>query len=321
MGDRLCISDRKDLDGVGAAALVKRATGARCLMATNTDLWKALVDVSVDDALEHLYVCDFGLSTTNYDRFADLAGLICERAKMTYIDHHTIDASMVDRLRGLGMVVEHSERECSAVLAYRMFHRALPAEASFLAACAAITDYKDDGPLGAELIKRHDRLLVMYEATTCNQHIDAIQGDDAELSKTVEHLSKMTYPHQIPNAVTNATARADLLVDAVSRIPQDSYRMTNLAYMESETNSSGLANSVLGMSGKRVAVVYRTTRDGWHLLSVRGRTNIHLGRLVDSLAGGMGGRGGGHKHACGAVIPPGWLTEFLTRLDGTVNGG
>lgn len=312
----VCISDRKDLDGVGAAALVKRATNASCLLVNRTDLWKALEDVSTDDALDSLYVCDFGISKADYDRFVETSSLICERASMTYIDHHMVDKALLDRLEKAGVVVEHSMAECSTVLAYKAFQGVLPREASFVAACAAVTDYKDDGPLGSQLIKHHDRLFVMFEATTALHHIDAIQDSDTDLALMVEHLAKMGYPHQIPGAMTNAGLQADVLVARISRIGENHTKMRHLAYVEVESNASGIVNSLLGMSGKGVAVAYRTAMDGWHAVSVRGYADrIHLGVLVDSLASGMGGRGGGHKHACGASIPPGWMREFLTRLD------
>lgn len=311
----VCISDRKDMDGVGAAALVKCATDARCVMATTTGLWKSLYDASVDDSLESLYVCDFGLSRTNYAKFAGLAGLICERAEMTYVDHHTIEPSILDRLRDAGVSVVHSELDCAAVLTHELLAGKLPAGASFLAACAAMTDYKDDGPLGSKLIGLHDRQFVMFEAMVANQHIDAIQDSDCEMGRTVSHLAKMGYPHQIPGAVANAKTRADLLVERICRLEKDGERMSNLAYVEVPGSPSGIVNSLLGMSGLGVAVAYSTADDGWCRASVRGRTGAHLGKLVDSVATSVGGRGGGHRNAAGAAVPPGCMGEFLARMD------
>jgi RecJ-like exonuclease len=42
---------------------------------------------------------------------------------------------------------------------------------------------------------------------------------------------------------------------------------------------------------------------------------VHLGRLVNDIASEIGGSGGGHDKACGAVIPKEKIEEFIRLLN------
>jgi len=42
---------------------------------------------------------------------------------------------------------------------------------------------------------------------------------------------------------------------------------------------------------------------------------VHLGRLINSIASELGGSGGGHDKACGAVIPKEKIKEFIQLVD------
>ena len=93
----------------------------------------------------------------------------------------------------------------------------------------------------------------------------------------------------------------------------------NLAHMEVlDSGASGAVNFVLGFSGKDVGVAYKERVDkGIYAVSVRGSPSCktHLGRLVSSISGEIGGSGGGHDKACGAVIPKGKIKEFLKKMN------
>ena len=45
---------------------------------------------------------------------------------------------------------------------------------------------------------------------------------------------------------------------------------------------------------------------------------MHLGRLTNEIAAVLGGSGGGHDRACGAVIPKDKLEEFIKSLDSRI---
>ena len=85
-----------------------------------------------------------------------------------------------------------------------------------------------------------------------------------------------------------------------------------------DSGASGAVNFVLGFSGKDVGIAYKERVDkGIFAVSVRGSSSckIHLGRLVSSVAAKLGGSGGGHDKACGAVIPKNKIQKFLREMN------
>ena len=53
------------------------------------------------------------------------------------------------------------------------------------------------------------------------------------------------------------------------------------------------------------------------LFSVRGSRScrVHLGKLVSSISAELGGSGGGHDKACGAVIPKNKIKKFMSEMN------
>jgi RecJ-like exonuclease len=85
-----------------------------------------------------------------------------------------------------------------------------------------------------------------------------------------------------------------------------------------DSGASGAVNFVLGFSGKDVGIAYKERVDkGIYAVSVRGSPSCktHLGRLLSSVAADLGGSGGGHDKACGAVIPKRKMKKFLQEMN------
>jgi RecJ-like exonuclease len=85
-----------------------------------------------------------------------------------------------------------------------------------------------------------------------------------------------------------------------------------------DSGASGAVNFVLGFSGKDVGIAYKERVDkGIYAVSVRGSPSCktHLGRLVSNISSELGGSGGGHDKACGAVIPKDKLKKFLYEMN------
>jgi RecJ-like exonuclease len=79
-----------------------------------------------------------------------------------------------------------------------------------------------------------------------------------------------------------------------------------------------VVNFVLGSSGKPAAMVYKLKDDvKSYVLSIRGSTDckVHLGRLTNDIASDLGGSGGGHDRACGAIVPKANLQKFIEILN------
>jgi RecJ-like exonuclease len=145
------------------------------------------------------------------------------------------------------------------------------------------------------------------------------QKDPDYLLYLVEELSESKYPHEIPNTFEFAQIQVEKLASIIGKVKKSMKLMKNLAYMEVlDSGASGAVNFVLGLSGKDVGVAFKERLDhGIYAVSVRGsRTcKIHLGRIVNPLATKLGGSGGGHDKACGAVIPKAKMKQFLKEFN------
>jgi RecJ-like exonuclease len=135
----------------------------------------------------------------------------------------------------------------------------------------------------------------------------------------VDELSESKYPHEIPNTFEFAQIQVGKLAEIISKVKESMKILKNLAYMEIlDSGASGAVNFVLGLSGKHVGIAYKERTDhGIYAVSVRGSRSckVHLGRLVSSISTELGGSGGGHDKACGAVIPKDKIKKFVSKMN------
>ncbi len=216
----------------------------------------------------------------------------------------------------------HDINECTTVQVYDAFKSKLSEHASFVAACAAITDYMEDRPKGSKLLQIYDRQFALISATVLTYNIVGHQKDPDYLLYLVDELSESKYPHDIPNTFEFAQIQVEKLSSMIGKVKKSMKLMKNLAYMEIfDSGASGVVNFVLGLSGKDVGVAYKErVGHGIYAVSIRGSKSckIHLGRIVNSLATNLGGSGGGHDKACGAVIPKTKIKQFLKEFNAKV---
>lgn len=134
----------------------------------------------------------------------------------------------------------------------------------------------------------------------------------------------MKYPHDIKGGFETAEKYAKKVANAVQQIQDSVVKLESIAHAPStvELSSSMVVNFVLGSSGKPAAMVYKFKDDiNSYVVSIRGSAGckVHLGRLVNEVASELGGSGGGHDKACGAVIPKDKLQEFIKTLDSRIS--
>jgi RecJ-like exonuclease len=320
----LCLSHMEDADGISAAALIREAFGGDTILVDYPGMMPEIEKLPNDEKLKSLYICDVGLSKNNQERFVEiLSGLRKKRITVTYIDHHDIDPEIVKKLEKAKVKVIHDVNECTTVQVYDAFKSKLSDHASFIAACAAITDYMEDRPKGAKLLQIYDRQFALISATVLTYNIVGHQKDPDYLLYLVEVLSESKYPHEIPNTFEFAQIQVEKLATIIGKVKKSLKTMKNLGYMEiTDAGASGVVNFVLGLSGKDVGVAYKERVDhGIYAVSIRGSKNckIHLGRLVNSLSQEFGGSGGGHDKACGAVIPKDKIIPFVKAFNTKLN--
>lgn len=320
----VCLSHKEDTDGISSAALIRQAFGGDSVLVDYPGQMDALKQIASDEKLKTLYICDLGLSKQNQDDFIEImTDLRKRKVTINYIDHHDLDPKIIKKLEKLKVKMIHDVNECTAVLVYNKFKRKLNDHASFVAACAAITDYMETRPIGSKLLQIYDRQFALISATVLTYNIVGHQKDPDYLLYLVEELADSKYPHEIPNTFEFAQIQVGKLADVIGKVKKGLKTMKNFGHMEIlDSGASGAVNFVLGLSGKDVGVAYKERVDhGIYAVSIRGSTDckVHLGRIVNSLATELGGSGGGHDKACGAVIPKPKIKKFLREFNKKLN--
>ena len=316
----ICISHKEDNDGISSAALIRQAFGGDAILVDYPGQMEALNQVLTDEKLKSLYICDLGLSKKTQDEFIDIMTTLRKnKVAVTYIDHHDIDPVVLKSLKKLKVKIIHNINECTAVLVYDAFKSKLDDHASFIATCAAITDYMEDRPIGSKLLQIYDRQFALINATVMTYNIVGHQKEPDYLLYLVEELADSKFPHDIPNTYEFAQIQVEKLSRMIAKVKKGMKTMKNLGYMEIlDAGASGAVNFVMGLSGKDVGVAYKERVDyGIYAVSVRGSKNckVHLGRIVNILATDLGGSGGGHDKACGCIIPKPKIKKFITELN------
>ncbi len=320
----VCISHKEDADGISSAALIRQAFGGDSVLVDYPGQMEAIQKVCADEKLKSLYICDLGLSKKNQDEFVELLRLLKKNhVAVTYIDHHDIDPKITKELEKIKVKMIHDINECTTVQVYNAFKSKLSDQAPFIAACAAITDYMEDRPIGSKLLQIYDRQFSLINATVLTYNIVGHQKDPDYLLYLVEELADSKFPHEIPNTFEFAQIQVEKLALIIAKVKKGMKTMKNIGYMEiMDSGASGAVNFVLGLSGKDVGVAYKERVDhGIYAVSVRGSKSCktHLGKIVNILATELGGSGGGHDKACGAVIPKPKIQTFLKEFNKKLN--
>lgn len=318
-----CISHKEDVDGICSAALIKATFDiSKVILVDYANLISRLEKVeTMFDKIDQLFICDLGLSKKNEQRFTDLLQtMVSTGTQVIYIDHHDISKETLHALKKADVTLIRTIEECTSMQVYAKYRKKLHDNAAFLAAMGALTDYMENKPLASTIVSRFDRQFLMLESTALSYMISSSQHDDPFLLKIVDTLAKMKYPHDIKGGFDMAEKYAKKVANAVESIKESVVILDNLAYAPStvELSSSMVVNFVLGSSGKPAAIVYKLKDDvKSYVLSIRGSAacKVHLGRLTNDIASDLGGSGGGHDRACGALIPKANLQKFIETLN------
>ena len=316
----LCVSHKEDADGISSAALIKQAFGGDTILVDYPGMMDELEALRNDVKLKKLFICDVGLNKQTNDSFVDLlTELRKKRISVTYVDHHDIDPKVSTKLKKINVNLIHDISECTAVLVYDAFKKKLSEHSTFIAVCGAITDYMENRPIASKLLQMYDRQFALVNATVLTYNIVGHQKDPDYLLYLVDELSESKFPHELPNTYEFAQIQVGKLAEIMSKVRKSMKVSKNLAHMEVlDSGASGAVNFVLGFSGKDVGIAYKERTDkGIYAVSVRGSPSCktHLGKLVSTVSSELGGSGGGHDKACGAVIPKDKMKKFLQEMD------
>jgi RecJ-like exonuclease len=293
-----------------------RLFDAKVTLANYDDLEDALRGIGKD--VDHLYITDLNLREVLIPHIE----MIRAHASVTLIDHHPMEKSLGDALRGLGVEVVHDTRDCASVLVYNHFKDRLGVEGARLAAYAAVSDMFEDGPIASRLMDGMDRKFVQNEALMLSAALGADQSETFK-RRLLDELSRFAYPHRIRGVVEASVAQMEKIVKIKETVPKRARRMGRLAVMEcGEDSSTGeVANIVMDTLLVAVGMCWKDQGEMVNI-SLRGERRLpeHLGELVSRLSKKHGGFGGGHARASGAKVPRDKLDAFVADIAAALNG-
>ena len=314
----VCISHKEDVDGIVSATMIKSIFNAYQFLTDYTDFIPILEHVSKMQDIDRLFICDLGLSKANEKKFIEILHDLRKKGiDITYIDHHDLADEIKNTLNNDQIILIHTIDECTSVQIYNRFSDKLTKRFALLAACAAIADDMKNKPIANKLYKMYDKQLVFFEATSFSYAIYDNQHNTDFLLSLVNELIT-TIPHEITGILDSAKNYAQKVHINLAVIERESKMMNNLVYVQTHSLSTSIvANMLLALEQNvQAAVAYKEKNDNY-VLSLRGSdsSNHHLGRIVNKLSVEMGGSGGGHQRACGALIPKQKFNEFIEKVD------
>jgi RecJ-like exonuclease len=314
----VCVSHKEDVDGVVSATIIKTLFNAYPFLADYTDFIPTLKHVTKMQDVDQLFICDLGLSKANEKEFiAILSELRKSDTEITYIDHHDLTDELKDILRSNGINLIHTVDECTSVQIYDKFKDKLSKRFALLAVCAAVGDDMRRRPIALRLFNMYDKQFAFFEASTLSYAIYDNQHNMDFLLMLVDTLDKV-FPHEIPSVLDSARNYAQKVSSNIAIIEKDAKMMKNIVHVQThDLSTSIVANMLLASYPDAQASLAYKEKDGNYVLSLRGSDSSrhHLGRIVNKLSLELGGSGGGHEKACGALIPQHKLGEFMSKLD------
>ena len=313
--DAYCVSHRKDIDGVGAAALASAATGGQVILSDYDDLIANLA--RIPDTAQRLVISDLGSDGAEFPEFVKELKRIAKRAKVTYVDHHYASSVSKAKLRRAGVEVVHDVGECASMLTYRTFRGSLPEGARYLAMYGAVTDYMDGSPLAKAMIEKADRQFVLLESTLLALALGRNSEKTGYAEMVVGELSRMRYPHEIPGVPSAAVEQLAIEASLSEQVRAQGTKKGRLAFMVTSQYSTGnVAKLLIGAFDVPVGVAMKEKQNGWYEVSLRGTSGcrVHLGRTIAKISANLGGSGGGHRTAAGCRVPAQRSDEMIDSL-------
>lgn len=310
-----CVSHRKDVDGLGSAAMAAAATGGKVMLSDYDDFVENLRRIPGD--VGSVVITDIGADGADFPSYLAEMERLAKRADVTHIDHHYMSEKAKRRVRKAGVRLVHDTSESASMLTYKTFKDALPERARLIALCGAVTDYMDDSPMAKRLMEQGDRQFVLLEATLLAEALGRKAKEEGFPEMVVEALSKMKHPHEIPGVAQAAIEQLGIEAKLGESVKAQGKKKGRLAYMVTTEYSTGnVAKLLIGAFEVPVGVAMKEKQPGWYEVSLRSTSEarVHLGTAIGRISARLGGSGGGHKKAAGCRIPVSRVGEMLDAL-------
>ena len=149
-----------------------------------------------------------------------------------------------------------------------------------------------------------------------------LRGQHSDVRKCIKIMTRIKDPYEILDGETSSakflhkrynmvnSEYEDLLKSV--KVPKD--KLLVFTYTAKRMSLSGeLANELLYKHPDKVVIIARE-KSGEFKCSLRSPLNIKLNKILEKALEGLEGFGGGHEHACGAVVKKEDFDEFIERI-------
>jgi RecJ-like exonuclease len=304
-----CISHNDDADGLASAALVRCATDCRFALTGYEDIEKVLAHAP--RGLDWLIVTDLGLN----GRRELIRSLPTIARRVLYVDHHMLSPESKRVLRKAKVIVRHSLNDCASVMVWGLLRKQLPEEAVIVAAYGAVTDPPTSGLLTREVHLKTSWNVDAYEGHLLALALSSKRCTGSLREKIVKGLAALQLPHRIGAVRRLADQQAARMIKVQRQLCDRAQVRGRVAIARAGPLALGTsAELLLGVPNVVASVIYsKAGSPSRTRVSVRGTAECrrHLGKLVLRIARELGGAGGGHMLASGAIFPSQRLEEFL----------
>ena len=315
----ICFSHIEDPDGIISAALIKQIFNSDIHLVDYNNFISEFEKIEKNSNLKHLIICDLEIKLNIADTFCEIIeNLSKKNISILYVDHHNLDSNVSERLKKFNVRVIHSENECASSLIYDNFIDKLKKNSLLLAACACVTDRRDDTVIAKKILQKNDKMYVYLNSSLIWYYIKNNQNHQKKLYDIVNLFYNNQYPLEIINICSEAKILSTDLNNSTKNIYESVKHLKKISYAEIFNNKLEFAaNGILSMSNKNVSLVFKTVSNKNIKELVILSNNIckkDIGKNTNIIASKLNGFGGGDPKKSVAIIPNKNLKNFWKNL-------
>jgi archaea-specific RecJ-like exonuclease len=316
----MCFSHIEDPDGIISAALIKQIFNCNIHLVDYNNFISEIKKIEKNLNLKNLIICDLEIKLNSADTFFEIIeNLSKKKISILYIDHHNLDSNISKQLKKFNVKIIHSENECTSSLIYDNFINKLKKNASLLAACACITDKRDDTVIAKKILQKNDKMYVYLNSSLIWYYIKNNQNHQKKLYDVVNLFYNNQYPLEIINICSEAEIISTDLNNLTKNIYESVKHLKKISYAEIFNNKLEFAaNGILSMSDKNVSLVFKTVsnKNIKELVILSNNTSKNdIGKNTNIIASKLNGFGGGDPKKSAAIISNKNFEKFLEEFD------
>jgi len=319
----ICFSHIEDPDGIISAALIKQIFNSDIHLVDYNNFISEIKKIEKNSNLKHLIICDLEIKLNNVDPFFEIIeNLSKKKISILYVDHHNLDSNVSERLKKFNVKVIHSKNECTSSLIYDNFIDKLKKNSSLLAACACVTDRRDDTVIAKKILQKNDKMYVYLNSSLMWYYIKNNQNHQKKLYNIINLFYNDQYPLEILNICSEAKSLSMDLNNSIKSIYDSVKHLKKFSYAEIFNNKLEFAaNGILSMSDKNVSLVFRTisNKNIKELVILSNNTcKKDIGKNTNIVASNLNGFGGGDPKKSVAIISNKNFVKFLEEFDNSL---